>query len=355
MDGTTTTITAAIRKTAMSAKTLKSEGRPNCGTVMNRQSYVSRRGLGANWNHRHGTALANWLEPAISRSICCGIAAGRSELVRRIADTEIRAGVESAIVKNLAPAATERSYPGHFTITADGGADRSDTTWPGLDSWQMTGAFLLLGDTRLVLDYFEYVRASQRKDGNIPFAIFTGETRPGGFLRGLKHPDDVFMYKPPNRPNLPASSQETRKWIGLFEHWGKKTRKPILSAHWGQSATIPTAAEIFATTSLAWLSERLPSLQAAGKYLLGRQRRDGLIGGSGFYTELPPRYECDGVTQCYVIHAFRTLARLFGDRGDKISQVAWTANAERLMKNFVAVFWRDDHFWASTFIQNMDW
>jgi hypothetical protein len=35
----------------------------------------------------------------------------------------------------------------------------------------MTGAFLLLGRTRLVLDYFEFVRASRRKDGNIPFAV----------------------------------------------------------------------------------------------------------------------------------------------------------------------------------------
>ena len=95
-----------------------------------------------------------------------------------IADAEIRAGVEAAVFKNLLPAATEQDYPGYFNICADG-RSYGGATWPGLDSWQMAGAYLLLGRTRLVLDYFEFVRASQRKDGNIPFAIFTSDTRPG--------------------------------------------------------------------------------------------------------------------------------------------------------------------------------
>ena len=36
--------------------------------------------------------------------------------------------------------------------------DSGDATWPGLDSWQMAGAYLFLDRTRLVLDYFEFVR-----------------------------------------------------------------------------------------------------------------------------------------------------------------------------------------------------
>jgi hypothetical protein len=47
------------------------------------------------------------------------------EWIRRIGDLEIRAGMESAVFKNLIPAATERVYPGHFTINADGGGDGS--------------------------------------------------------------------------------------------------------------------------------------------------------------------------------------------------------------------------------------
>ncbi len=265
-----------------------------------------------------------------------------SALVPRIADAEIRAGVEAAIAKNLIPAATERQYPGHFTISADGGAYGGDTTWPGLDSWQMTGAYLLLGRTRLVLDYFEFVRASQRKDGNIPFAIFTGDTQPGGCLRGLKQPDDVFTYKPPKRDGLPASSQETRRWIGLFEHWQPKA-DPLGAL--GAVCYILTAAEIFdATGSLPWLKERLASLEAAAKYLLGRKTDDGLIRASGFYVELPPRYGWDGVTQCYVVHAFRRLAGLFAAAGDKAGEAAWSGQADALAKTFAAAFWREDHF-----------
>ena len=144
--------------------------------------------------------------------------ANEPDRLHGILNAEIRAGMEAAVFKNLIPAATERVYPGHFTINADGGGYGGDTTWPGLDSWQMVGPYLRLGRTRLVLDYFEFVRASQRKDGNIPFAIFNDNTRPGGCLRGLKYPNDLFTYKPPRREGLPASSQETRQWIGLFEH-----------------------------------------------------------------------------------------------------------------------------------------
>ncbi len=264
-------------------------------------------------------------------------------LLDTIADAEIRAGVEAAIVKNLIPAATEKQYPGHFLITADGMTYGDDTTWPGLDAWQMAGAYLLLGRARLVLDYFEFVRASQRKDGNIPFAIFPGDTRPTAtWLRGLKYPDDLFTYKPPQRPGLPASSRATRQWIGMFEIWQPKAN-PLSTL--GPVSYVLTAAEIFAATgSLSWLRERLPSIKRAAKHLLSRRDANGLIGGSGFYIELPPRYGWDGVAQCYIIHAFRELARLFGAAGDRKSETAWSAHAAQLTETFVAAFWRRDHF-----------
>lgn len=265
-----------------------------------------------------------------------------SGLVRRIADPEIRAGVEAAVFRNLLPAATERVYPGHFTINADGGGYGNDSTWPGLDSWQMIGPYLHLGRTRLVQDYFEFVRASQRKDGNIPFAIFNGNTRPGGCLRGLKYPDDVFTYAPPRRENLPASSQETRQWVGLFEHW--QTKGFPLSTL-GPVCYLLTAAEIFkATGSLSWLKERLGSVESAAKFLLTLKKDSGLIGGSGFYIEAPPREGCDGITQCYVVHAFRQLAKLFRSAGDSGREAVWSVQADKLAKTFVEVFWRGDHF-----------
>ena len=50
------------------------------------------------------------------------------------------------------------------------------------------------------------------------------------------------------------------------------------------------------------------------------------------------------MTQCYAIHAFRELARLFRAAGDAASQTAWAAEAEKLSEAFHAAFWRGDHF-----------
>ncbi|HOW69152.1 MAG TPA: hypothetical protein PKY77_01010 [Phycisphaerae bacterium] len=266
----------------------------------------------------------------------------RAALAHTITDPSIRTGVEAAVFKNMLPAATERHYPGYFTITADGVSFGSDTTWPGLDSWQMAGAYLLLGRTRLVMDFFDFVRASQRKDGNIPFAIFNGDTRPGGCLRGLNYPDDLFTYKPPPREGRPASSREPRQWIGLFEHW---QTKGFPLAALGSICYILTAAEIHQSVqSVPWLGERLESVEAAARFLLTKKTSCGLMGGSGFYVEAPPREGSDGVTQCYAIHAFRELAGLFRAAGDQARANHWSTQADTLAQAFGAAFWRDDHF-----------
>ena len=281
-------------------------------------------------------AHANW-----PRSLHAAEPADGADVIKSIADAEIRAGIEAAVNKNMIPAATEIYYPGHFTISADGQAYGNNTTWPGLDSWQMAGAYLLLGRKRMVLDYFDFVRASQRKDGHIPFAIFSGDTQPGGCLAGLKRPDDVFTFTPPKRDGLPESSRTPRSWIGLFKHWHPKDPLGALAP----VCYILTAAEIFdADGSLPWLRERLPSVESAAKYLLTQKDANGLIGGAGFYTELPARYKWDGVTQCYAIHAFRELARLFAAVGDAASQSSWTAHADKLTDAFHAAFWREHHF-----------
>ncbi len=263
--------------------------------------------------------------------------------VEAIADPEIRRGVTAAIVRNLLPAASEHHYPGHFSISADGAAFGADTTWPGLDSWQMTGAYLLLGRQQLVLDYFEFVRASQRPGGNIPFAIFPGSTHPDGkWLRGLRNPEDVFTYRPPRREGAAESSQQTKQWVGLFEHWQPKAN-PLSVL--GPVCYLLTAAEIYDHTgSRIWLQERLASLTAAAQCVSDRTSENGLIAGSGFYMEMPPRYGWDGITQCYVVHAWRELSRLCGAAGDSDGQAKWGQRADRLRNQFVATFWRDDHF-----------
>jgi hypothetical protein len=107
-----------------------------------------------------------------------------------------------------------------------------------------------------------------------------------------------------------------------------------------------TAAEIFEhTKDQQWLKQRLVSIEAAAKWLLSRKTpENGLIPGSGFYTELPPRHGWDGVSQCYVVHAWRRLAGLLGASGDESGKKRWLDEADALAASFAKVFWRNDHF-----------
>ena len=265
------------------------------------------------------------------------------QTIEQVRDPIIRKGFESAVNKNLLASATELVYPGHFTINADGGGYGNDTTWPGLDSWQMAGAYLLIGKTRIVTDYFDFVQASQRSDGNIPFAIFPGETQAGDtYLRGLKTPQDVFTYRPPIRNDLPESSRKVRKWVGLFTHW-ETISKPLNTL--GPICYVLTASEIYqATRDKAWLQLHLPSVERTGNYLASQITENGLMQGSGFYTELPPRFGWDGVTQCYAVEAFHDLAHLADAAGDHKRARFWNTWANNLTKSFRKQFWNQDHF-----------
>jgi hypothetical protein len=264
-------------------------------------------------------------------------------LLAQIKDAEIQAGFRAALDANLIPAARQVYYPGHFTVTADGVGYGADSTWPGLDSWQMAGAYLRMGRTQIAVDYFDFVRASQRANGHVPFAILPGAQKSdGAWLRGLRHPKDVYSYTPPIRGGLPASSQEPRQWIGLFSHWQPKA-DPLRAL--GSVSHILTAGEIhdFAG-SQGWLTENLPSVELAANFLLRLRSDNGLIGGSGFYTELPPRNGFDGVTQCYVVHALGELSRLFQAEKNNAVAAKWSDEANALAERFREVFWQGDHF-----------
>lgn len=266
--------------------------------------------------------------------------------VDTIADETIRTGVRMAIEKTLLPAAAELAYPGHFSVTADGRVYGAENTWPGLDSWELAGAYLLLGKRRMVLDYFDFVRASQRVDGNIPFAIFPAETPPPGLtthLQGMRYPEDVYTYTPPERDDQPAhSSRSTRKWIGLFSHWQPKVNPLGLL---GTLSYILTADEIYGDEpSKEWLAPRMDSIDRAGRYVLTRRGENGLLGGAGFYVELPPRNQWDGVTQCYAVKCFHILAHLHAEVGDAVKERVWRDVADRHGESFRNVYWKEDHF-----------
>lgn len=262
-----------------------------------------------------------------------------NELLADISDPLIRAGVAAAVERTLLPAMARPAYAGHFTVTADGQHFGSDTTWPGLDSWEMAGSYLLLGHSQVVLDYFAFVRASQRDDGNIPFAIFPGEQpppAPESYLRGINYPDDVYAF-------APRGAGEPRRWIGLFEHWQMRVNPLSVLA---PICHVLTAGEIAGDEmSIAWLRDgNFASAEAAGRYVLSRKSANGLISGAGFYIECPPRDQWDGVTQCYAVYAMRELARMGALLGDADRARTWAAETDLLARTFRETFWVGDHF-----------
>jgi hypothetical protein len=253
-----------------------------------------------------------------------------------IRDPLIREGVTQAVEKTLMPALVQRVYPGHFTVTADGSHFGSDITWPGLDSWEMAGAYLLLGRPEVARNYFAFTRGSQKKDGNIPFAIIPAEPEPARdtYFRGMHYPEDIYEHTAPDGT--------TRRWIGLFDHWQIKANPLSVLA---PICYVLTAWEILLhDDSPEWLRENLPSIELAGSYLVSRISDNGLMSGAGFYIECPPRNQWDGVTQCYALTAFRMLGEMCRQNKQPDRARAWEHHAEELTRAFNQLFWRGDHF-----------
>lgn len=253
----------------------------------------------------------------------------------RIRDSEIRAGFRAAVYQNLLPARTDREYAGHFSITSDGRSFGTENTWPGLDSWQMTGAYLALGQTAPALGTFRFVRASQREDGNLPFAVFPAEVcrdpeSRRTYLKGMKYPEDIFRFE--------SGEGATREWIGLYRHWVAENPLSALAA----VCYVLTASEIFAyTDDSAWLRENLESVRQAGEFLLSLRTENGLYAGCAFYIEMIPRKEFDGTAQCYIYHAFKALSALCAAAGETAEAEKWNREALALRKAFCEFFVRD--------------
>lgn len=255
-----------------------------------------------------------------------------------IKDELIREGVAQAISKTLLPALTEKAYVGHYTVTADGRHFGEENTWPGLDSWEMAGAFLHMGLTDVVKNYFRYVSASQRLDGNIPFAIFPVESiDPVSCKQSPLHMidlvKDTFKY--------PSHTGSIREYVGLFTHW-QPMANPLSVL--GSISYLLVAHELYPYTDKSWLNKNITSIMAASKYLLSRINGDGFMSGSGFYTELPPRHGLDGITQCYGAYAFRAVSEMLTDLGDDQQSIRWQKEGDGLAERFRTRFFTGRHF-----------
>ncbi|SEN80953.1 hypothetical protein [Paenibacillus sp. OV219] len=261
-----------------------------------------------------------------------------------IRDKDIRRGVNDAIQKTLTPALSEKLFPGHFMVEADG--EHFGQTWvfPGLDAWEISGAYLLMGKIRAVLDYFDFAHASQREDGHIPFAVFPIDKPPvaEGAIKNIRYPEDMFTYAPIQREGQPPhSNMSAQQWIGLFEHWVPNNPLGVL----GPISYLLTGEDIMSfTNDVNWLREKIGSLEQAGRYVLSCKCENGLIDGAGFYMEMYSRHKWDGVTQCYAIHAFHRLAGLHQKLGDEETAALWLSNANELQTHFQEFFWQEDHY-----------
>ena len=192
-----------------------------------------------------------------------------------------------------------------------------------------------------MLAYFDFVMASQRADGNIPFSILPEEhaDRPEyrrEYFQGLKYPDDVFEY------TQPGTGYPTRRWIGLFVHWVVENPLSILAP----ISYLLTAGEIYdAVKDAHWVKEHIDSIEAAAQYVLLQKTGNGLISGAGFYIERPPRFQWDGITQCYTYKAFHELAKLYEAIGNLPKAEQWKIQGDALRTAFLNHFYKTDRFY----------
>ncbi|MCL2641336.1 MAG: hypothetical protein FWD53_10855 [Phycisphaerales bacterium] len=263
-----------------------------------------------------------------------------TDVLSKIKDDEIRTALRNAIEITLFPALTNHSYKGQFAVVCDGSHFGKENSYPGLDAWEITNAYLLLGKTQEVRLHFDYVQASQRADGNIPFAIFSADRfkdrPPSGGLIGMKYPDDIFEYA------QPELGYPTRQWIGLFEHWVPMNPLGVLAV---VSYILMASALYGQTKDGDWLKRKLPSLERAARYLLAQKCDNGLISGAGFYLEKPPRYKWDGVTQCYAYEAFNLMSGFYAKGGVSEDQSEfWHKEATKIKLAFNRHYWTGNRY-----------
>jgi len=228
------------------------------------------------------------------------------------ADVEL--AYRQAAEKNILAALNPKVFFGYFSVCADGIGHGNNTTFPGLDWWQIGEALLWLGREKEVLASWEYVKPFQREDGLVPFAIF---------------PDIAGKTVPAVAPyTLTAEANGA-----IFKHWFPGDPLRTLA----NVTTLIFADAIYRHTGdKNWLAQQTAMLTRTTDWLIGQVTPEGLVGGGGFYMERPTRLEYDGINQCYTVHALRLAAQL-------LNAPRYQAVADRIADCFRRQFWAGDH------------
>ena len=228
---------------------------------------------------------------------------------------------EKASSQNVLAAVNADIFFGYFSVCADGIGFGYANSYPSLDGHQMSDALLWLGQVDVVKANWEYVKTFQRKDGELPLAIF------------------------PNSPGEMAGRKDWRAPVdqngGFYKHWvpGNPLRA-LAPVTYIQNADI-----IFRfTLDSEWLATNLPSINLSGENLASLVTHDGSVGGAGYYMESPVRIEYDGISQCHAVIAFDRLSALNAIAGDKRAEKKYKDLARLIEQNFRTRFWTKGHF-----------
>ncbi|MCC6579575.1 MAG: hypothetical protein IT440_03980 [Phycisphaeraceae bacterium] len=243
-------------------------------------------------------------------------------LLPNLPDPLIAEAYEQAIRRNVLPALDPRIFFGYFSVCADHRGHGANTTYPGLDWGQSCDALLWLGRTAEVLASWNYVRAFQRGDGLVPFAIlpdYAGKTldASAGCKLTVESNGAVFLHWVPNNPlGVLANVTFLRAAEAIYRH----------------------------TQDSAWLAAQSPWLKKAASWLMTQVSGEGLVHGAGFYVERPARIEHDGISQCCTVEAMEGAAELFDRMAQAADAELCRATARRIRDAFSRHFWAGDHF-----------
>lgn len=243
------------------------------------------------------------------------------EMTVRLPDPLLMEAYEKAATQNVLAAVNPGIFPGYWSVCADGVGHGHGNTYPALDGHQMADALLWLGQVETVILNWDYVRGFQRENGQLPFAILPA-------LAGQEiGPEGA-------RSKVEANG-------GLYRHW--VPGDPLRAL--GYPTYIQNADAIFRVTQdQAWLAGNLDSINLAADFLATMVDEDGAVGGAGYYVERPTRVECDGVTQCHAVDAFRRAAELNAAAGQPDKAAHYRALAARIETHFRTRFWTGAQF-----------
>jgi len=244
-------------------------------------------------------------------------------------DPDIVTAFQKAATQNVLPAVNSNVFPGYWCVCADGQGYGYGNTYPSVDGGQMNNALLCAGQVTVVEGNFNYVKSFMQSNGLLPFAIFPASAGKSVLCAKI---DGKNYYA-----QVAANG-------GIYTSWVPEN---TLGAT-GSINYIQNADAIFRyTQDRSWLTQQLPSVNLTADYLASLTTSAGLVGGAGFYTEMPTRSPYDGVTQGYAADAFQRAASLNALAGNQQAAQKYQALASLIISKFQSSttsggFWAGD-------------